>query len=33
MKISFSSLVRMSLSHAKKLKNEGITILFDYGFI
>jgi hypothetical protein len=30
---SFSSLVRMSLSHAKKLKKEGITILVDYGFI
>jgi hypothetical protein len=23
----------MSLSHAKKLKKEGITILVDYGFI
>ena len=30
---SFSSLVRMSISHAKKLKKEGITILVDYGFI
>jgi hypothetical protein len=30
---SFSSLVRMSLSHAEKLKKEGITILADYGFI
>jgi hypothetical protein len=30
---NFSSLVRMSLSHAKKLKKEGITILADYGFI
>ena len=30
---SFSSLVRMSISHAKKLKKEGITILADYGFI
>jgi hypothetical protein len=30
---NFSSLVRMSLSHAKKLKKEGIVILADYGFI
>ena len=30
---NFSSLVRMSLSHAKKLKKGGITILADYGFI
>ena len=30
---SFSSLVRMSLSHAKKLNKEGITILADYGYI
>ena len=30
---NFSSLVRMSLSHAKKIKKESITILVDYGFI
>src|SRR5215212_7290520 len=30
---NFSSLIRMSLSHVKKLKKEGITILADYGFI
>lgn len=30
---NFSSLIRMSLSHAKKLKKDGITILADYGFI
>jgi len=30
---SFPSLLRMSISHAKKLKKIGITILVDYGFI
>lgn len=30
---NFTSLVRMSLNHAKKLKKEGITILADYGLI
>jgi hypothetical protein len=30
---NFTSLVRMSLSHAKKLKKSGITILADYGYI
>jgi hypothetical protein len=30
---NFSSLVRMALSHAKKLKKESITILADYGYI
>ena len=30
---NFTSLVRMSVSHAKKLKKEGITILADYGFV
>ena len=28
---SFTSLVRMSLAHAKKLNKEGVTILADYG--
>jgi hypothetical protein len=30
---NFSSLIRMSIAHAKKLKKEGITILADYGYI
>ena len=30
---SLSSLLRMSITHAKKLKKEGITILADYGYL
>lgn len=30
---NFSSLIRMSIAHAKKLKKEGITILADYSYI
>ena len=30
---SFSSLIRMSLYHPKRLKKEGVTILADYGYI
>jgi len=30
---NFISLIRMSLSHAKRLKKEGITILADYWHI
>ena len=30
---NFSSLIRMSVAHAKKLKKEGITILADYGYL